>query len=146
MSYSAKVRTFVENVFNPSLSLKCYSENLHLFQSGSEPKTDKLDFFSEKGDMITWYGLKQMNVKPLYPLDTPQVFVAIHSPYVPLYPVVDLHPEKEEHLLPPPYQTDCRDNGPSKDAKASTNPNSFQVTPSQVAVLTQNVVHALFQG
>ncbi|GBM41279.1 hypothetical protein AVEN_202874-1 [Araneus ventricosus] len=35
--------------------------------------------------------------------------------------------EKEEHLLPPPYQTDCRDNGPSEDAEESTNPNSFQM-------------------
>ncbi|GBM42482.1 hypothetical protein AVEN_80002-1 [Araneus ventricosus] len=35
--------------------------------------------------------------------------------------------EKEEHLLPPPYQTNCRDNGPSADAEMFTNPNSYQV-------------------
>ncbi|GBM32760.1 hypothetical protein AVEN_83730-1 [Araneus ventricosus] len=35
--------------------------------------------------------------------------------------------EKEEHLLPPPYQTNCRDNGPSKDAKNFTNPNSYEM-------------------
>ncbi|GBO19459.1 hypothetical protein AVEN_24187-1, partial [Araneus ventricosus] len=40
--YSSKVRTFVEDIDNPDLSLKCYSENLHLFQSGSKPKTSKL--------------------------------------------------------------------------------------------------------
>ncbi|GBN18177.1 hypothetical protein AVEN_49589-1 [Araneus ventricosus] len=38
-----------------------------------------------------------------------------------------LESEKEEHLLPPPYQTDCAENGPSEDAKASTNTNSFQM-------------------
>ncbi|GBM41281.1 hypothetical protein AVEN_202876-1 [Araneus ventricosus] len=35
--------------------------------------------------------------------------------------------EKEEHLLPPPYQTDCSYNGPSKDDKESTNPNSYEM-------------------
>ncbi|GBM52369.1 hypothetical protein AVEN_160094-1 [Araneus ventricosus] len=35
--------------------------------------------------------------------------------------------EKEEHLLPPPYQTNCRDNGPSDDGENFTNPNSYQV-------------------
>ncbi|GBL89801.1 hypothetical protein AVEN_184833-1, partial [Araneus ventricosus] len=35
--------------------------------------------------------------------------------------------EKEEHLLPPPYQTNCRDNGPSDDVENFTNPNSYQV-------------------
>nr|GBN98656.1 hypothetical protein AVEN_84188-1 [Araneus ventricosus]GBN98657.1 hypothetical protein AVEN_107671-1 [Araneus ventricosus]GBN98658.1 hypothetical protein AVEN_115662-1 [Araneus ventricosus] len=35
--------------------------------------------------------------------------------------------EKEERLLPPPYQTNCRDNGPSDDAENFTNPNSYQV-------------------
>ncbi|GBM68000.1 hypothetical protein AVEN_218853-1 [Araneus ventricosus] len=35
--------------------------------------------------------------------------------------------EKEEHLLPPPYQTDCSYNGPSKDDKDSTNPNSYEM-------------------
>ncbi|GBN40242.1 hypothetical protein AVEN_72318-1 [Araneus ventricosus] len=52
------------------------------------------------------------------------------------FPKID---EKEEHLQPPPYQTDCRDNGPSEDAEESTRPNSFQVTPYQVAALTQNL-------
>ncbi|GBO36299.1 hypothetical protein AVEN_269663-1 [Araneus ventricosus] len=54
--------------------------------------------------------------------------------------------EEEEHLQPPPYHTDCRDNGPSNDGEESTNPNSYEVNPSQVAVLTQIVVHTLFQG
>ncbi|GBN43331.1 hypothetical protein AVEN_249311-1 [Araneus ventricosus] len=35
--------------------------------------------------------------------------------------------EIEEHLLPPPYQTNCRDNGPSDDGEMFTNPNSYQV-------------------
>ncbi|GBN64657.1 hypothetical protein AVEN_137906-1, partial [Araneus ventricosus] len=40
---------------------------------------------------------------------------------------VDLLNEKEEHLLPPPYQTDCKDNGPSENAEESISPNSYQV-------------------
>ncbi|GBM27746.1 hypothetical protein AVEN_25362-1 [Araneus ventricosus] len=35
--------------------------------------------------------------------------------------------EREEHLLPPPYQTNCQDNGPSEDVKNFTNPNSYEV-------------------
>ncbi|GBM90491.1 hypothetical protein AVEN_157636-1, partial [Araneus ventricosus] len=35
--------------------------------------------------------------------------------------------DKEEHLLPPPYQTDCSYNGPSKDDRESTNPNSYEM-------------------
>ncbi|GBM37284.1 hypothetical protein AVEN_266388-1, partial [Araneus ventricosus] len=95
-NYSSKERTFVEDIDNPDLSLKCYSENLHLFQSGSELDIVELNFLSRKGDWIAWYMLNQVNIKPLYPLDTPQVFVAIHSPFVPLYPLVDLHPVRPD--------------------------------------------------
>ncbi|GBN15663.1 hypothetical protein AVEN_55907-1 [Araneus ventricosus] len=51
--------------------------------------------------------------------------------------------EKEEHLSPPPYQTRCRDNRPSKDAKDSTNPGSYEVKPSKVEVLTQNMASSV---
>ncbi|GBO25957.1 hypothetical protein AVEN_231472-1 [Araneus ventricosus] len=40
---------------------------------------------------------------------------------------LEIAPEKEERLLPPPYQTNCRDNGPSDAAEKFTNPNSYQI-------------------
>ncbi|GBM77143.1 hypothetical protein AVEN_209088-1 [Araneus ventricosus] len=112
-NYSSKARTFTEDSKDDALFLKCYSENLHLYRSRSKLKTQKLN--------------------------EPDVFVGIHSPYVPI-DIDDLHAirpgeeyeidvqlEKEEHLLPPPYQTDCSYNGPSKDDNESTNPNSYEM-------------------
>ncbi|CAL1275415.1 unnamed protein product [Larinioides sclopetarius] len=73
-------------------------------------------------------------------MDNPQVFLGIHSPFIPINPVLDgyaisagyeyafeVELEREENLLPPPYQTNCQDNGPSKDAKNFTNPNSYEM-------------------
>ncbi|GBO10646.1 hypothetical protein AVEN_111420-1 [Araneus ventricosus] len=40
---------------------------------------------------------------------------------------LEIVPEKEERLLPPPYQTNCRDNGPSDAVEKFTNPNSYQI-------------------
>ncbi|GBO16645.1 hypothetical protein AVEN_145553-1 [Araneus ventricosus] len=51
--------------------------------------------------------------------------------------------EKEEHLSPPPYQTRCRDSRPSKDAKESTNPGSYEANASRVAVLTKNMASSV---
>ncbi|GBN82884.1 hypothetical protein AVEN_260505-1 [Araneus ventricosus] len=97
------------------------------------------DFDKKGGDFLSLILLDQTEIEPFYPTDEPQVFVGIHSPYVPI-DIADLHAirpgkeyeiyvqlEKEEHLLPPPYQTDCKDNGPSEDAEESTSPNSFQM-------------------
>ncbi|GBN94059.1 hypothetical protein AVEN_21563-1 [Araneus ventricosus] len=69
-----------------------------------------------------------------------EVFFGIHSPFVPMNPVTEGHEirlgyyyhfqvqlEKEKHLLPSPYQTNCRDNEPSDDGEKFTNPNSYQV-------------------
>ncbi|CAL1293042.1 unnamed protein product [Larinioides sclopetarius] len=136
-NYTSKKRTFVRDVENYGQHLKCYSENLHLYQSNSIPKIQEINYNTEMADQIFWKRLLPENIEPFYPPDTPQIFVAIHSPHVPLNPVVDLHPvmpergyiiyvqlEKEEHLLPPPYQTNCKDNGPTKDAKEFNSPNS----------------------
>ncbi|CAL1299498.1 unnamed protein product [Larinioides sclopetarius] len=85
------------------------------------------------------YILDQESIELFSLKGEPQVFVAIHSPYVPIESTkleavrpgkeyrIDIKLETEEHLLPPPYQTDCRDNGPSKDVKNFTNPNSYEM-------------------
>ncbi|GBM50298.1 hypothetical protein AVEN_219068-1 [Araneus ventricosus] len=133
-SYS-ETRTFVSP---KDFIYKCYSRNLHWYQSGSEPDTLEIPFNTE-----FIFGLLQLE---LYRIELfgmpgdPQVFLSVHSPFVSIHPIIDGHAirsgytyrirvqlEKEEHLLPPPYQTNCRDNGPSKDAKNFTNPNSFQM-------------------
>ncbi|CAL1289852.1 unnamed protein product [Larinioides sclopetarius] len=79
-------------------------------------------------------------IRLFYALVKPQVFIGIHSPFVPNNPTFDgtaIYPgkahefqvelDREEHRLPPPYQTNCKDNGPSEDAKPLTNPNSYQM-------------------
>ncbi|CAL1299494.1 unnamed protein product [Larinioides sclopetarius] len=144
--YDSKTRTFIDT---DSVLLKCYSDNLHLFQSGSKLETWEIDFFKSQRASFLSYALNQGNIElfnsqdepqELFKsVDGPQVFVAIHSPYVPVDPLelqaikpgkeyrIDIKLESEEHLLPPPYQTNCRDNGPSKDAKEFTNPNSYEM-------------------
>ncbi|GBN38726.1 hypothetical protein AVEN_105170-1 [Araneus ventricosus] len=137
--YDSKARTFIGAYKDDSLYLKCYSDNLHLYQSRSKPETLKFDFNNKWNTFVSRIDLDQMDTEPFYPTDQPQVFVGIHSPYVPI-DIYDLHAiipgkayeidvqlEKEEHLLPPPYQTDCKENGPSEDADEFTNPNSFQM-------------------
>ncbi|GBM85547.1 hypothetical protein AVEN_199745-1 [Araneus ventricosus] len=134
--YSSKVRTFIENYFPV---LKCYSENLHLYRSRSKLKTKKLTFDDEWRGLFSHIFLDQRNIEPFFPAYEPQVLLGIHSPYVPIE-IGDLHAiipgtkydiyvqlEKEEHLLPPPYQTGCKDNAPSENAEESTSPNSFQM-------------------
>ncbi|CAL1275418.1 unnamed protein product [Larinioides sclopetarius] len=117
---------------------KCYSRNLHLYQSGSKPDTEEIDFNGFA--LIENFVLKLSRIELFDMTGNPQVFLGIHSPFIPINPVLEGHPirtghlyiaevklETEEHLLPPPYQTNCRDNGPSKDAKEFTNPNSYQM-------------------
>ncbi|GBM93307.1 hypothetical protein AVEN_99993-1 [Araneus ventricosus] len=150
-----KVSRRTSRIFNRRLFLKVEME--HFFEL-KFIRCLQENFDEKEGDLFFSISLDNRGIEPFVLTDEPQVFVGIHSPYVPIdvddlnaiipgreYRI-DVQLEKEEHLLPPPYQTDCAENGPSEDAKASTNPNSFQVTPSQVAVLKQNVVHTLFQG
>ncbi|GBM67721.1 hypothetical protein AVEN_244305-1 [Araneus ventricosus] len=42
--YASKARTFIEASKNDHVFLKCYSDNLHLYQSRSKPETRKFDF------------------------------------------------------------------------------------------------------
>ncbi|GBM62235.1 hypothetical protein AVEN_44032-1 [Araneus ventricosus] len=137
MPNSPSVRTFIPNW--PSI-WKCYSDNLHLYQNALKPDIKEIDFNYSTGSLIMRFKLNLYEIKLFYASDRPQVFVGIHSPYVPdnpmiggqaIYPgnryefIVEL--DKEEHRLPPPYQTSCRDNGPSEDAIPFTNPNSYEM-------------------
>ncbi|GBM61345.1 hypothetical protein AVEN_150491-1, partial [Araneus ventricosus] len=96
--------------------------------------------FSFYDDTIFEYAVSLRELLLFETIDRPQVFLGIHSPFIPMNPVTNGHAliggynyrfevqlEKEEHLLPPPYQTSCKDNGPSEDAESFTNPNSFQL-------------------
>ncbi|CAL1299497.1 unnamed protein product [Larinioides sclopetarius] len=134
--FHSETRTFIHNYQE---LFKCYSKNLHLFQSGSKLKTYKIDFFRPLQNLFSFYKLDQVNIELFSSKDESQVFFAVHSPYVPIDSTdlqairpgksykIDINLETEEHLLPPPYQTDCRDNGPSKDVKNFTNPNSYEM-------------------
>ncbi|GBO00490.1 hypothetical protein AVEN_200958-1 [Araneus ventricosus] len=97
-------------------------------------------FPRKEGNLILWYIMELHKIELFSPLGKPQVYFGIHSPFVPMNPVTEGHEirigyhyqfqvqlEKEERLLPPPYQTNCRDNGPSDDAENFTNPNSYEV-------------------
>ncbi|GBM41288.1 hypothetical protein AVEN_202882-1 [Araneus ventricosus] len=98
--YASEVRTFIDDIDDLMLFLKCYSQNLQLYQSRSKPKTWKLDFDRKKGDLFLRIALDQMNIEPFYLTDEPQVFVGIHSPYVPI-DIKDLHairPGKEYEI------------------------------------------------
>ncbi|KAF8778890.1 hypothetical protein HNY73_015572 [Argiope bruennichi] len=127
-------------VYRDGRWLKCYSENLHLYQSGSKLTTKEVDTNWKNEVLITFYDVMIHRIALFDPRNRPQVFLGIHSPFIPINAVVEGHAiksgykydiyvqlEKEEHLLPPPYRTSCRDNGPSEDAKNFTNPNSYQM-------------------
>ncbi|GBM94896.1 hypothetical protein AVEN_14202-1 [Araneus ventricosus] len=88
--YASKARTFIENHKDDFLYIKCYSDNLHLYQSRSEPKTRKFDFNHKARDWFFRIWLDQMEIEPFYPPDDPQAFIAIHSPFVPIV-LADLH-------------------------------------------------------
>ncbi|CAL1289834.1 unnamed protein product [Larinioides sclopetarius] len=120
--------------------LKCYSENLHLYQNALKPETSEIDFNSSSGFRILRIRLNLHKIRLFYIVSKPQVFIGIHSPFVPNNPTIDGQPissgkmyefqvelEREEHRLPPPYQTNCLNNGPSEEAVPLTNPNSYQM-------------------
>ncbi|GBO23435.1 hypothetical protein AVEN_206665-1, partial [Araneus ventricosus] len=88
--YDSKARTFIGAYKDDSLYLKCYSDNLHLYQSRSKPETLKFDFDNKWNTFVSRIDLDQMDTEPFYPTDEPQVFVGIHSPYVPI-DIYDLH-------------------------------------------------------
>ncbi|GBN64658.1 hypothetical protein AVEN_137907-1 [Araneus ventricosus] len=84
--YASKVRTFIRHF----TVLKCYSENLHLYRSRSKLKTKKLTFNDEWRGLFSSIELDQTEIETFYPTDEPQVFIGIHSPYIPLE-IDDLH-------------------------------------------------------
>ncbi|GBN18174.1 hypothetical protein AVEN_49587-1 [Araneus ventricosus] len=88
--YASKARTFIIGYKQGIFFLKCYSDNLHLYQSRSKPETLKLDFTKKTDGLFSALLLHQRVIEPFYPIDGPQVFVAIHSPYVPIN-FEDLH-------------------------------------------------------
>ncbi|GBM89480.1 hypothetical protein AVEN_32535-1 [Araneus ventricosus] len=79
-TYAYKARTIIENYMDNIPYLKCYSDNLHLYQRSWEPKTLELDFDNKDRDWIFQTSMDQMNIVPFYPPDDPQIFFAIHSP------------------------------------------------------------------
>ncbi|CAL1289829.1 unnamed protein product [Larinioides sclopetarius] len=106
----------------------------------------EIDFNYTEGSYIMGFQLNLFEIRFFYASSRPQVFIGIHSPFVPNNPLEDglaIYPgksyelqvelEKEEHSLPPPYQTSCSDNGPSEDVKPFTNPNSYQADPDDFA-------------
>ncbi|GBM67975.1 hypothetical protein AVEN_218834-1 [Araneus ventricosus] len=88
--YASKARTFIENYMDDYLYIKCFSDNLHLYQSRSEPETQKFDFNKKDRHLFSVISLYHTETEPFYPPDEPQVFVGIHSPYVPI-DFADLH-------------------------------------------------------
>ncbi|GIX91534.1 uncharacterized protein CDAR_528261 [Caerostris darwini] len=69
--------------------LKCFSENLYLYNKEEEPATSDLDTFSYLGYLIYRYGLNISHQQLFHPWDTPQVFFALHSPFNPINPVFE---------------------------------------------------------
>ncbi|GBO06870.1 hypothetical protein AVEN_49497-1 [Araneus ventricosus] len=88
--YASKARTFMIGYKDSIFFLKCYSDNLHLYQSRSKPETLKIDLSTKTGDLFSAIALDQKEIEPFYPIDGPQVFFGIHSPYVPI-DFADLH-------------------------------------------------------
>ncbi|GIY58023.1 uncharacterized protein CDAR_284871 [Caerostris darwini] len=96
----------------------CYSSNLHL-QSDTDPETMALELKPEGYMDIFNLSLQVEEDEAFFPWVSPQVFLAIHSPFVPINPLDEGHILKGghvtyiyvqlemEHLLPHPYQTNC---------------------------------------
>ncbi|GIY40396.1 uncharacterized protein CEXT_523751 [Caerostris extrusa] len=111
--------TFIQS--GVSEYLKCFSENLYLYNVEEEPTTKELDVTSFSGYIIYRYGLNLTHQQLFYPWDTPQIYFALHSPFNPINAVFEGIPikpgfdytiqiyRKEDHILPSPYKTNCTD-------------------------------------
>ncbi|GBM06150.1 hypothetical protein AVEN_265206-1 [Araneus ventricosus] len=116
---------------------ECYFNNLHLYESGSKLAFLEFDLTKIHSDHVSMSRLSLLGFESVCPLSERQVesilHFGIHSPYVPIDPYfegfairlgfdykVDIQLEKEEHLLPPPYQTNCR------DYETSENPSPYE--------------------
>ncbi|GIY22241.1 uncharacterized protein CDAR_455921 [Caerostris darwini] len=129
--------TFVQSGVNEYL--KCFSENLYLFNVEEEPATMELDKFSFSGYTIYRYGLNLTHQQLFYPWDTPQIYFALHSPFNPINAVFEGVPikpgydytikvyRKEDHILPSPYKTNCTDYRASWKSNNSTRATSQEM-------------------
>ncbi|GBN91727.1 hypothetical protein AVEN_71034-1, partial [Araneus ventricosus] len=89
-SSTQDVKTFL--VDYDSSILKCYSNNLHLYQSGLKPQTKQIGHLPfNYGDHISGYIIQLHKIELFQPLDKPQVFFGIHSPFVPLDTITEGH-------------------------------------------------------
>ncbi|GBM82432.1 hypothetical protein AVEN_229475-1 [Araneus ventricosus] len=78
-----ETRTFIKS---GDFIYTCYSRNLHLYQSGSKPETMEVEL-----NEVTRYIDFELDLHPieLYdPSGNPQVFLGIHSPFVPSNPIL----------------------------------------------------------
>ncbi|GBM32757.1 hypothetical protein AVEN_83727-2-1, partial [Araneus ventricosus] len=82
----SETRTFVSS---GGIIYKCYSHNLHLYQSGSKLDTEEVAF-----NTVLGYGFRHLE---LYRIELfslpgePQVFLGVHSPFDPISPILDGH-------------------------------------------------------
>ncbi|GBM19215.1 hypothetical protein AVEN_142468-1 [Araneus ventricosus] len=101
--------------------VKCFSENLHLYQSDDiKIGVKKIDLDTLTGFTLYRYNLNLHDEESFVPWGLPQVFFAIHPPFNPINPVYEGHAIssgytyvvdiklEENRLLPHPYPTNCR--------------------------------------
>ncbi|KAF8778457.1 Retinaldehyde-binding protein 1 like protein [Argiope bruennichi] len=97
----------------------CYAHNLHLNTSSApETMSPNVKF---PGEFIHVFKIDVNKSETIYLWKIPQIFLAIHSPFVPVHPLWEGIPLKpghnyiinlrleEEYLLPYPYHTNCTD-------------------------------------
>ncbi|KAF8778458.1 hypothetical protein HNY73_015179 [Argiope bruennichi] len=97
----------------------CYAHNLHL-NTSSAPETMNTNV-KFPGEFIHAFKIDVNKSENIYLWKIPQIFLAIHSPFVPVHPLWEGIPLKqghnyiinlrleEEYLLPYPYHTNCTD-------------------------------------
>ncbi|GBM93260.1 hypothetical protein AVEN_168031-1 [Araneus ventricosus] len=69
---------------------KCYSENLHLYQSNSQNQIIKeVDSQTLSGHVVYRYNLSLLEEESFMPWGRPQAFFAIHSPFNPINPMYE---------------------------------------------------------
>ncbi|XP_055925633.1 uncharacterized protein LOC129957368 isoform X1 [Argiope bruennichi] len=108
--------TFTEN----GKLVRCHSKNLHLVSAG-EPEIQEIDSTKEERTQIDFFRLKVRKEDIFFPWTGNQIFLSIHSPFVPVNPLLEGNYLKsgyeyniyvrldEEHLQPYPYETNCTD-------------------------------------
>ncbi|KAF8791702.1 hypothetical protein HNY73_003395 [Argiope bruennichi] len=99
--------------------VKCYSENLHLYQSRLKQRIVSYSLETFTAYELYRYNLSLHEPESFDARGRPQAFFAIHPPFNPLNPVYEGHAIRsghtyvvevnfeEYHLLPLPYPTNC---------------------------------------